>query len=162
MSWFKRALLRKQRGQESQVRLTIFNPPMPFVLVPCNLLNGMGENDNKTAVKRPHGGCLSVLLTTQRLYHFFSPSNCRPSFCLVVTRPFDWDETAEISWSGSNKCPDPTCFTGETVLGFCGVSGRSPERTNVLIFRRSDKISTVSYSFKKSNRNLRTDHHARS
>lgn len=32
-----------------------------------------------------------------------------------------------------------TCFTGETVLGFCGVSGRSPERTDVLIFERSVK-----------------------
>jgi hypothetical protein len=52
----KGALFRKQRGQESQVRLTIFHPPMPFVLVSCKLLNAMGENDNKTAVKRPHGG----------------------------------------------------------------------------------------------------------
>jgi hypothetical protein len=52
----KGALFRKQRGQESQVRLTIFHPPIPFVLVSCKLLNAMGENDNKTAVKKPHGG----------------------------------------------------------------------------------------------------------
>lgn len=130
----KGALFRKQRGQESQARLTLFHPSM---LGLRRNLSGV-EKRHKPAVHRPHSG-FSVFLTTQRLYHFFSPSSCRPSFCLVVTRSFDWDETAEISWSGSNKCPDPTCFTGETVLGFCGVSGRSPERTNVLIFKRSVK-----------------------